>query len=192
MATTTNNITPIKLTSKQYIDDAISLMQKENPEINTFALSQIDKIIINSGVGNKFDNKQQQDVANYLYKLTSQQPAKVASRVSIASFKLRKGQTVGLKTTLRGKKAYDFLMHTIYIALPKTRDFKGINPKGFDNNFKCYSLGISNTNIYPAIGFDNTINFGIQINIVFKQGDAKNRILLEKLNFPFKKDIVKK
>jgi large subunit ribosomal protein L5 len=81
----------------------------------------------------------------------------------------------------------DFLVNLVYIALPRTRDFRGISSTSFDRNFKSYSLGIQNSSIFPVIGFDSSVNFGMQINIVFKTGSENNKKFLENLNFPFKK-----
>lgn len=174
----------IQLTSKKYYNDSRALVQKENPEINLFALTSIEKISINVGVG-KYDTKQQSDIADYLVRLTGNEPKKVEAKVSIAGFKLRKGQVVGLVSTLRGDKLKDFLLQLIYIALPRTRDFRGCKIDAFDSNNKVYSLGIPTASIFPAIGFDPTVNFGMQINIVFKNSSPLNKELLTKLNFPF-------
>lgn len=184
MATT--NIQATKLDTAKYFDQARQKLQKDLPKTNPFALPQVDSVVINVGVG-RYDNKQKQDIAGYLTKLTSQTPRQVASKVSIASFKVRKGDTVGLMVTLRGKKARDFLLQLIYVALPRTRDFKGIKGTSFDKNNRCYSLGIENVSIFPAIGFDTSVQFGAQINVVFKQSDVNNKLLLQHLNFPFKK-----
>jgi large subunit ribosomal protein L5 len=176
----------LTLNSQQAYTDVIDSLTKDNKDVNPFAISQIEKISINVGVG-KYDTKQQVEIADYLNKLTGNEPKKVPSKVSIAGFKLRKGQIVGLVSTLRGKKMRDFLTHLIYLALPRTRDFRGLKVDAFDKNEKVYSLGIENASIFPVIGFDTSVNFGMQINIVFKKASPMNRELLTKLNFPFKK-----
>jgi large subunit ribosomal protein L5 len=181
------NVDSIQLTSSEYIQKAKKQIQTSHSKVNVFALPKIAKIVINVGVGKVKDNKVKQDIADYLYKLTAQTPKKVPSKVSIASFKLRKGETVGLMTTLRGKKAEDFLMQLIFIALPRTRDFKGIKQTAFDSNYSCYSLGIENASIFPTIGFDVSVPFGMQINLSFNHSTPLNKDFLEALNFPFKK-----
>jgi large subunit ribosomal protein L5 len=181
------NVQPITLDTNAYVENAYKELSSMYPDTNIFALPRVDKVVINVGVG-KYDNKQKQDIADYLTKLTSQTPKKVMSKVSIASFKVRKGDIVGLVVTLRGKKAMDFLLHLVYIALPRTRDFRGIKSASFDKNNSCYSLGIENVSIFPAIGFDTTVDFGMQINVSFKESNPGNKALLQKLSFPFKKD----
>lgn len=179
--------TAIKLNSIQAYDDVITDLAKENPDTNIFAISQIEKISINVGVG-KFDSKQQAEIVNYLTKLTGAEPKKVAAKNSIAGFKIRKGQIVGLKSTLRGKKMKDFMTQLIYIAIPRTRDFRGFSASAFDKTGKVYSMGIETASIFPAIGFDPVVNFGLQINIVFKNESPLNVELMKKLKFPFKRD----
>lgn len=176
----------IKLSSQDYIKDAFAELAKENKGVNIFDIPKLNKISINIGVG-KFESKQKQDIAEYLSQLTGQKPKEVGTKKSIANFKTRKGDIVGLVSTLRGKKAQDFLLNLIYIALPRTRDFKGIKANAFDKNYSSYSLGIENSSIFPVVGFDASVNFGIQINIVFKKQIETNKLLLNKLNFPFKK-----
>jgi len=178
----------LKLTSTKAYQEVIESLQKDNKKINPFALAQIDKISINVGVG-RYDAKQQADIADYLSKITGNNPKQVPSKVSIAGFKLRKGQIVGLVSTLRGTKMKDFLTQLIYIALPRTRDFRGFSDASFDANGKVYSIGIPNASIFPAVGFDPSVQFGMQINIVFKTNSDLNKELLTKLNFPFKRDI---
>jgi large subunit ribosomal protein L5 len=177
----------LQLNSQQAYTDVRTELQKENSGVHIFDLSQIEKISINVGVG-KFDTKQQADIADYLQKLTGNEPKKVPSKDSIAGFKLRKGVIVGIVSTLRGKKMKDFLTQLIYIALPRTRDFRGCKVDAFDHNNKVYSLGIPNASIFPVVGFDPSVNFGLQINIVFKNSSPLNKELLTKLNFPFKRD----
>jgi large subunit ribosomal protein L5 len=177
----------ITLDSKTYYDSAIANVLKDHQgKVNPFASASISKISINVGVG-KLDPKQKADVAEYLQKLTGQKPKQVQSKVSIASFKLRKGDIVGLTTTLRGKKMQDFLLNLIYVALPRSRDFKGIKSESFDREKNSYSLGIDTATIFPLVGFDPSVNFGLQINLVFKRGTELNKELLTKLDFPFNK-----
>lgn len=179
-------MTPIQLNSQTYYDSAHQSLTQDNPTVNQFALAGLDKICINVGVG-KYEPKEKNDIAIYLQKLTGQKPKQVASRVSIAGFKLRKGEIVGLTVTLRGKRMYDFLLHLVYIALPRSRDFKGVKQQAFDKHQVCYSLGIENSSIFPTVGFDSSVSFGMQINLVFKSGSDLNRDLLTKLQFPFSK-----
>jgi large subunit ribosomal protein L5 len=184
MATTA---TKIKLDTKSFYDDAKKKMIANHPDVNIFALPDIASVTINVGVGKFKENKIKQDIADYLKKLTSREPKKVPAKVSIATFKLRKGDSVGLVSTLRGQRAKDFLLQLVYIALPNTRDFKGVKRNAFDNIYSTYSCGIESSSIFPSIGFDTPVNFGMQINIKFKTPSEKNLEFLELLNFPLKK-----
>ncbi len=181
-----SNIPPVKLDTQALFDTAFTTVSKSSPELNKFSLPSVDSVVINVGVG-KNDNKQKQEIADYLQKLTAQIPKKVASKVSIASFKVRKGDTVGLVVSLRGQRARDFVLQLIYIALPRTRDFKGVKATAFDKDFSTYSLGIDSSAIFPAIGFDTSINFGMQMNIKFKTKTPLNPSYLTALSFPYKK-----
>ena len=180
------NLTSLNLTTTDYKTKAIAVLANTFPNLNEYAQPKLDKISINVGIG-KFESKEKNDIAEYLEKLTGQKPKEILSKKSIAGFKLRSGDTVGLAVTLRGKKLYDFLLHLVFIALPRSRDFKGVSQSSFDQNRTGYSLGIENSSIFPIIGFDSTVNFGMQINIVFKAGSENNLTFLQNLNFPFKK-----
>jgi large subunit ribosomal protein L5 len=180
-------MTSTQLNTTKYFEDAHTQVRKVLSNVNSFALPKIVKISINVGVG-RFDPKQKLEIAEYLTKLTGQSPKHIGAKKAVANFKTRKNDLVGLVLTLRGKKAQDFLINLIYIALPRTRDFKGIKAESFDKNYASYSLGIENSSIFPIVGFDSSIVFGMQINAVFSNANANNKILLDKLNFPFKKD----
>jgi large subunit ribosomal protein L5 len=178
----------LKINSQEYYLNAKQALKKENEKTNDFALSDISKVSINIGLGKyKNDSKARQEVENYLIAATGQKPKVVDSRISIAGFKLRKGEPVGLVVTLRGKKMKDFLLNLIYLSLPRTRDFKGIKSTSFDGTFHSYSLGIESASIFPLVGFDLSVPFGMQLNITFKNKDPKNKRFLELLNFPFVK-----
>ncbi len=180
----------LELSTENYFLESKQALVNAFPDTNPFALSELKQISINVGVGNvkKFDAKQKQEIADYLTKLTGQTPKQIGAKKAVSNFKTRKGDLVGLAVTLRGKKAKDFLLHLVYIALPRTRDFKGVKTEAFDKNYAFYSLGIENSSIFPIVGFDASVNFGMQINIVFKQPKKENVTLLENLKFPFKKD----
>lgn len=175
------------LTTQEYFQNAYQAVKFALPDLNIFSTPKILKVSINVGVG-KYESKQKQEIADYLAKLTGQKPKEVGTKKAVANFKTRKGDLVGLSVTLRGVRAQDFLFGLIFVALPRTRDFKGVKQSSFDKNFSCYSLGIDSAAIFPAIGFDTSVNFGMQVNIVFKSSTLHNKLLLEKLQFPFKKD----
>ena len=175
------------LSTTQYKDQASATVASQLGVANLFQLPSIAKVSINIGVG-KYENKDKQAIADYLQKIVGQKPKMVKSRVSISNFKLRKGDVTGIAVTLRGQKAFDFIIALVYLALPRIRDFKGLKRNAFDKNFSSYSLGIENCAIFPQVGFDANINFGMQINVVFKNKTEQNREMLKALNFPFIKD----
>jgi large subunit ribosomal protein L5 len=175
------------LTATDYYFGALEKVKQELPAVNPFALPKIEKIVINVGVG-KLDNKQRLEVIDYLEKLTGQKPKVVKAKKSISGFKLRAGEINGVMVTLRGKKMLDFLLLLIYIALPRTRDFRGLSRSSFDEQYISYNIGIPNASIFPQIGFDSSVQFGMQVVIVFKTPGKNNLLLLQKLNFPFSKN----
>lgn len=177
----------IVLNTETYFKSLKEQMIALYPDTNVHSLPNIEKVSINVGVG-KFEPKQKQEIADYLAKLTGQKAKQVGTRKAISNFKTRKGDLVGLLVTLRGRNAKDFLFNLIYLALPRTRDFKGVKETSFDNNSHSFSLGIENANIFSVVGFDSSVNFGMQINIVFKDSNTNNKSLLQSLKFPFKKN----
>jgi large subunit ribosomal protein L5 len=179
--------TPINLSSQEYFDNALAALKTEFSSLNPFALPKIKKICINAGIGKLFDTKQKQQIVEYLNKMTGQKPKLITTRKSISGFKLRSGEVVGAVVTLRGKKMEDFLFNLVYVSIPRIRDFRGVSSSSFDSNYSCYSLGITNTAIFPTVGFDTELNFGIQINIVFASQSPNNVSLLNHLSFPFSK-----
>lgn len=175
----------LKLTSHDYYTNAQKAVAEEL-KLNLFATPRITKIVINVGIGKFKDEKsQQEEVIDLLQKLTGQTPRKIHSKEAISGFKLKAGDLVGLQVTLRGKKVHDFLLNLVYLSLPRTKDFKGIKRNAWDSKFASYSIGIPDASIFPQIGFNAKINFGLQATICFAQGTENNVQLLEKLNFPF-------
>ena len=133
---------------------------------------RIEKVIVSSGVGKKRDKKQLEMIENRLAKITGQKPAPRGAKVSIAAFKVREGDTVGLQTTLRGARMYDFLDKLIHIALPRTRDFRGLSPKAIDDMGNI-TIGIREHTIFPETSDEDLKDvFGLAITIVTT---AKNR-----------------
>jgi large subunit ribosomal protein L5 len=177
----------LNLSTSLYKDEAQKTVLSQDNKINIFDLPKIDKVCINVGVG-KYESKDKLVVADYIERITGQKPKLIKSRVAISNFKLRKGDITGIVVTLRGQKAYDFILSLIYLALPRIRDFKGLKANSYDKNHSSYSLGIETCSIFPHVGFDVTVNFGMQINFVFKSKGEHNKALLQALNFPFIKE----
>ena len=153
------------------------------------ALPKLTKVVINMGVGEAAnDKKYLESAVQDLTAISGQKPVITKARKSVASFKIREGWPIGCKVTLRGNKMYEFMERLINIAIPRERDFRGLNSKSFDNQGN-YSFGIKEQIIFPEIKYDNidTIR-GMDVCI---NTSAKNKneakALLEVLEFPFKK-----
>jgi len=175
----------MNLNIKDFVDQLkSSIVETFGKDINPMAYPSLSKISINVGCGTgsnkKYDSKDRDAIAKYLEKITGQKASLVASNKSISGFKLRAGEIVGVKVTLRGKKMYDFLVKLIYVALPRTRDFRGLSANHFDKSGN-YSLGIKSSTIFPEVGFDADVNFGLQVNFVFKNIDSSQTETLVKL-----------
>ena len=147
------------------------------------------KIVINTGLGDIKDNaKSIQTTENEIKQISGQKPILTKARKSVANFKVREGQTVGIKVTLRGDRMYDFYDKFISIALPRTRDFRGVSDKAFDGRGN-YSVGLKEQLIFPEITYDQVEKIrGMDICIVTTANtDEEARELLRALGMPFKK-----
>ena len=158
-------------TVNEYITEIQKSIDEQFLSENSMSKPSLEKISINVGCGagaqKRYEQKDRELILKLLEKVTGQKPTMVASRKSISGFKLRAGDIVGIKVTLRGKKMYDFLFKFVFVSLPRTRDFRGISANHVDNHGN-YSLGIKVATIFPEVGFDNDVNFGIQMNFTFK------------------------
>ena len=133
---------------------------------NLMQVPKLEKIVINIGLGEAKDNKNILNKAkNELALITGQQPIELKAKKSVSNFKLREGQPIGTKVTLRGEKMYDFMDKLISISLPRVRDFRGINPNSFDGRGN-YSLGIKEQLIFPEINYDD-VDFLHGMDITF-------------------------
>ena len=171
-----------------YKSDVASKMQEEFGYKNVMQIPRVTKVVVNMGVGEAVDNAKALDgaVAD-LTQITGQKPVVTRARKSVANFKLREGRAIGAKVTLRGDRMWDFLDRLINLALPRTRDFRGISPKGFDGRGN-FTLGLTEQLIFPEIEFDKIDKVrGMEISVVTTaQTDEEGRRLLKLLNFPFK------
>jgi len=150
---------------------------------------KITKVTINIGTGQAVKDSNYLDkVSSDLTLITGQKPKICKARKSIAGFKLREGMSIGLSTTLRGKRMYDFINKLVNIALPRVRDFQGLSPKSFDGKGN-YTIGLKEHVVFPEVTIDNVEKtFGMAITITTnKLDDELTKALLTKLNFPFKK-----
>ena len=156
---------------------------------NVMAVPKLTKVVINMGVGEALTDKKHLESAVKDLELIAGQKAVITKATkSVASFKLREGWTVGCKVTLRGDRMYDFIERLVNIAIPRERDFRGLNPKSFDGQGN-YSMGIKEQIIFPEINYDNIDKIrGMDICINTSASNNEDaKALLEALNFPFKK-----
>lgn len=174
---------------KLYKDEIISSLIKELNLSNIMQVPKLDKIVVNMGIGEAASNPKLIDAAIVeLAQITGQQPVARAARKSEAGFKLREGQKIGAKVTLRKEKMYEFLDRLISITLPRVRDFEGVSPKGFDGRGN-YTLGLREQIVFPEIEIDKVDKiFGLGITIVSTaENDEQGRALLKAFGMPFAK-----
>ena len=156
---------------------------------NVMQVPKITKITVNMGVGEAVADKKIMDNAvGDLIKITGQKPIVTRARKSVATFKVRDGQQIGCKVTLRGARMYEFLDRLISIAMPRIRDFRGVSPRSFDGRGN-YNFGVKEQIIFPEIAYDQIDAIrGMDITITTTATDDKQgRALLEAFNFPFRK-----
>lgn len=165
-------------------------LQSELGLANAHQVPLLQKIVLNIGLGKAKDDKKMIEVAtNTLRKITGQQPIDTIAKNSIAGFKLREGNKIGLKVTLRGDRMYEFMDRLINIVLPRLRDFHGVSTKAFDSQGN-YSLGMTDQSVFPELSFEETTTaHGLQVIFVVKCDDkAHTRTLFEKFGMPFEKE----
>jgi large subunit ribosomal protein L5 len=172
-----------------YRDAIVPQLTKEFDYANTMMVPRISKVVVNIGIGEAKDNDKALDAAvNDVTTITGQKPALIKARKSVAAFKLRAGQTVGIKTTLRGRRMWYFLDKLVNVALPRIRDFRGVSPDGFDGRGN-YSLGLREQVVFPEIDYDKIDKLrGLEVSIVTTaRSDDEARSLLTRLGMPFRK-----
>jgi large subunit ribosomal protein L5 len=155
---------------------------------NPMQVPRVDKIVLNMGIGEAVaDRKKVEQAAEAMAAIAGQKPIITKSRKSIATYKLRDGQAIGCKVTLRKARMYEFLDRLVNIALPRVRDFRGLNPKSFDGRGN-YSLGIKEHTIFPEIDYDKAQDmWGMDITVcTTAKSDDEAKALLTAFNFPFR------
>lgn len=193
MATTTKTAKTVSTAARlrvQYETVIAKALQQELGLDNPHQVPKLVKVVINSGLGTAKDDKKIIEVAtNTLRKITGQQPVPTYAKVSIASFKLREGNKIGLKVTLRGERMYEFTDRIISIVLPRFRDFHGVSAKAFDKQGN-YALGFTDQSVFPELSFEETTTpHGLQVIFVINcQQKEHARALLEKFGMPFEKE----
>ena len=172
-----------------YVSDVAPAMMKKFEYANVMQIPKLDKVVINVGCGADKDNKKVIDaIMTDLAAITGQKPIVCKAKKSVANFKIREGMPIGCKVTLRGEKMYEFVDRLVNLALPRVRDFRGVNPNAFDGRGN-YALGIKEQLIFPEIEYDKVDKVrGMDIIFVTTaKTDEEARELLTQFNMPFAK-----
>ena len=188
-ATKTKTTTYMPRLKKQYNDTFRTELMSELKLKNINQVPTLEKIVINVGLGRAKDEKRLLDVAaNTIRKITGQEPVATVAKQSIASFKLREGNKIGMKVTLRGDRMYEFADRLINIVLPRLRDFHGVGAKAFDKQGN-YSVGLVDQSAFPELSYEDTsTSHGLQVVFVIKATNPEHtRALLTKYGMPFEK-----
>ena len=174
---------------KKYREEIAPAMQAKFGYTSTMQIPRLEKIVINMGVGDATQNAKLIEAAvEDLTAIAGQKPVITKAKKSIAVFKVREGQEIGCKVTLRGARMYEFLNKLVSIALPRVRDFRGVSAKAFDGRGN-YTLGVKEQLIFPEINYDKVVKVrGMDIVIVTTaQSDEEGRELLRLFGMPFEK-----
>ena len=174
---------------EQYQNEIVDAMIKKFGYKNIMEVPKLDKVVINMGVGEAKDNAKLLDAAIAdMEKITGQKAVVCKAKKSVANFKIREGRPIGCKVTLRGEKMYEFVDRLVNLALPRVRDFRGVNPNAFDGRGN-YALGIKEQLIFPEIEYDKVDKVrGMDIIFVTTANtDEEARELLTQFNMPFTK-----
>ncbi len=177
----------------RYDSEIIPELMKELKLKNPHQVPKLEKVVINSGLGRAKDDKRLMEVAtNTLRKITGQQPVQTTAKNSIAGFKLREGNKIGLKVTLRGDMMYEFTDRLINLVIPRLRDFHGVSNRAFDRQGN-YSFGLTDQSVFPELSFEETTPpHGLQVVFVINTKDkAHAKALLEQFGMPFEKEEAK-
>ncbi|TMG10214.1 MAG: 50S ribosomal protein L5 [Chloroflexi bacterium] len=172
-----------------YRETIVPQLTKEFDYGNVMQVPRLVKVVVNVGIGEAKDNDKALDAAaGDVTTITGQKPQLIKAKKSVAAFKLREGQTIGIKTTLRGRRMWYFLDKLLNIALPRIRDFRGVTPDGFDGRGN-YTLGLREQVVFPEIDYDKIDKLrGLEVSLVTTaRTDDEARSLLTRLGMPFRK-----
>jgi large subunit ribosomal protein L5 len=173
---------------ERYQKEVVPRLVEKLGRTNRHSLPRLQKIVVNMGVGKALTEKTRMEhAAEQLSQITGQKSLVTKAKVAVSGFRLREGQEIGCKVTLRGKRMFEFLDRLISIALPRIRDFRGVNPKSFDGNGN-YSLGLAEQMVFPEIDPDKvTFTQGMDVTIVTStHSDDESRELLRLFGMPFR------
>jgi large subunit ribosomal protein L5 len=192
MATATKEKTagPVPRLLEKYQKEILPALGKKFGRENKLSLPKLAKIVLNMGVGKALQDKERmKQAAEHLGLIAGQRPQIMKAKVAVSAFRLREGNEIGCRVTLRGKRMYEFLDRLINVALPRIRDFRGISPKSFDGNGN-YSMGLTEQLVFPEIDPDKvTFTQGMDITFVTStRSDDEARDLLRGFGMPFRED----
>jgi large subunit ribosomal protein L5 len=181
-------VVPVPRLWEKYHKEILPRLAEKLGRTNRLSLPRLEKIVVNMGVGKAASEKKHlEDALDALRQITGQKPLTTLSRKSIANFKLREGQAIGCKVTLRGKRMWEFLDRLVSIALPRVRDFRGLDPNAFDGRGN-YNLGLTEQLVFPELNPDKfTTPQGMNVTLVTTaQSDDEARELLRGLGMPLR------
>ena len=187
-ATTDTPARTLPRLQQRYRSEVVAALQEQFSYANPMQVPRVSKVVLNMGVGEAArDAKLIDGAVKDMTAISGQKPLVVKAKLSIAQFKLREGMPIGVKTTLRGDRMWEFLDRLVSLALPRIRDFRGLNPGQFDGNGN-YTFGVTEQSIFPEIDVDKIDRpRGMDITIVTSATtDEQGRVLLRQLGFPFK------
>jgi large subunit ribosomal protein L5 len=171
----------------RFREEVVSRLQRELGLDNPMQVPRLDRVVLNMGVGDALkDGRMLEAAVDDLTTITGQKPVITKARKSIAGFKLREGMAIGAKVTLRGDRMWEFIDRLVAIAIPRIRDFRGLNPSAFDGRGN-FTLGLTEQLIFPEIDYDKVLKIrGMDITVVTTaRNDDEGRALLVALGFPF-------
>ena len=172
--------------AKNYVEQIVPQLMKEQGYTNRLQVPRLQKIIVNTGVGTSHEREELQETVNMLGTITGQRPVITKAKKSISNFKLREGMPVGACVTLRGENMYNFLYRLINIVLPRVRDFRGVSGKAFDGSGN-YSMGLSDQTVFTEIDLDKSkYTIGMDICLVTSAAtDEEAKKMLTLMGMPF-------
>src|SRR2546421_10191058 len=172
--------------NKQIVGDLSTKLGRKN----VLSLPRLQKIVINMGVGKALQDKNRMEqAAEQLTNIAAQKCQITKARIAVSAFRLRQGNEIGCRVTLRGRRMYEFLDRLVSVALPRIRDFRGVNPKSFDGNGN-YTIGLTEQMVFPEIDPDK-VNFSQGMDVTFvtsTRSDDEARELLRNFGMPFRED----
>ena len=187
MAATAEKQPPTRL-QERYAKEIVPALAKKFGRDNRLSLPKLTKIVLNMGVGKALQDKERmKQAAEHLAQIAGQRPQVTKARMAVSGFRLREGNEIGCRVTLRGRRMYEFLDRLINVALPRIRDFRGVNPKSFDGNGN-YTMGLTEQLVFPEIDPDK-VSFTQGMDITFvttTKNDDEARELLRLFGMPFR------